>query len=316
MASVIFNARDCKLYTVAFSLQVTNLSNQTAHSGSNAQTPQTQASLFARVNGFPCIFMDFRGCPFHGDCCISSCWIPVLTCTHRSRSLSPNIPVLHKTLLCQTVKIPGAATIPRDSCMYLKAWIRAVQCFLGSTQIYQDILWQDLQTDGVIGDKMATSRHMHRCFHKLGSKPWVSLAPPVQSSDQQGSCRLPCTRQVYSKLLLRAKVWFFSVSSSSSSSTSSVCRGIHIHIHSFANDRKVKLYYTAGVWDFKTMDWRLQFARIKISERPLVAGSKSKHIRICWSFGLLQAHLTSGVRQAGILAIVTSLAFVELNITK
>ncbi len=90
------------------------------------------------------------------------------------------------------------ATLPRDSCMYLKARIRAVQCFLGSTQIYKDILWQDLQTDGVIGYKTATSRHMQRCFHKLGSKPWVSLAPPVQSSDQQASCRLPCTRQMYS----------------------------------------------------------------------------------------------------------------------
>lgn len=64
MASVFFNARDCKLYTVAFSLQVTNLSNQTAHSGSNAQTQQTQASLCARVNGFPCISMDFHGFPW------------------------------------------------------------------------------------------------------------------------------------------------------------------------------------------------------------------------------------------------------------
>ena len=230
---------------VAFSLQIANLSNlwkisktwiKCTNSGEFVRKSQWISMHF---HGLPWIFVDvhFMGTVASHPVGFQS-WLAL---TDRGLFLQTFQSFTRPCCVKQS-RFQELLQFPETAACIFKAWIRAVQCFLGSTQIYQDILWQDLQTDGVIGEKMATSRHMHRCFHKLGSKPWVSLAPPVQSSDQQGPCRLPCTRQVYSKLLLRAKVWFFSVSSSSSSSTSSVCRGIHIHIHSFANDRKVKLY--------------------------------------------------------------------------
>ena len=250
--------------------------------------------------------MDFHGFPFHGDCYISSCWIRVLTCTHRSRSLSPNIPVLHKTSLCQAVKIPwvymSLLHFPETAACIWKLGFALSNAFLGvpkSTRTFfgrtcKLMEWLVTRRQQVVTCKDA--------FTSLGQNHellWHRQFNP-QINKLHVGCHVQdkCT-QIASPskgLVLFCVILFilFDVLSMQG----------HPHSHSFICWWQEG--QTAGVWDFKTMDWRLQGARIKISKRHLVAGSKSKHIRICWSFGLLQ-HLTSEVRQAGILAIVKSL---------